>query len=196
MSAGKPVLIACECSQVECTAFRMAGYEAYSCDVQKCLGNHPEWHLQCDVRDVMCLGKWGLIVAHPPCTYLCAMGAVHMRKKGKLNEERLKKMILARDFFMMFYNWNDCPVAIENPRPLSLAVLPGYTQIICPTQYGHEYTKRTYLWLKDLPELLPVTAKGVNMPSWVYHTHAGNKRSRSFEGIAEAMAMQWGKFIL
>lgn len=195
MSAGKPVLIACECSQVECSAFRAAGVEAYSCDLLPCRGAHPEWHLQCDVVDILRPGKWGMIIAHPPCTYLCAAGAVHMRVNGQLNEERLAKMILARDFFMMFHRWEDCPIAIENPRPLAIAQLPPYTQIICPSEFGHEWTKRTFLWLKGLPVLLPTWSKNINAKQYVAHKHVGFQRSRSFEGIAEAMAAQWAMFI-
>lgn len=192
----KPVLIACECSQVECSAFRAAGIEAYSCDVLDCRGSHPEWHIKGDAVQAMHNNDWGLIIAHPPCTYMCALSAVHLKKNGRIDEERYQKMRAAVEFFYEFWDYEGVPMAIENPRPMAICGLPPKSQIICPSNFGHEWTKKTYLWLKDLPVLLPTSSSYIGAKSYVAHKHAGYQRSRSFEGIAAAMATQWAKYIL
>lgn len=192
----KPVLIACECSQVESKAFRELGVECYSCDIQPCYGGHPEWHIQADAIETLYSRDWGLVIAHPPCTYMCVLSAVHLVKDGRIDTEREKKMRAAVEFFYWFYDYEGSPIAIENPRPMARCGLPPKSQVICPSDFGHPYTKRTYLWLKDLPQLLPTHCHNINARSYVYHTHAGNRRSRSFEGIAAAMAAQWSKYIL
>lgn len=192
----KPVLIACECSQIECTAFRDAGIEAYSCDLLDCRGGHPEWHIKDDAVQVMRNGDWGLIIAHPPCTYMCLVSAPHMKKKGRINAERYEKMRAAVKFFYEFWDFKGVPMAIENPIPMAICGLPPKTQVICPSEFGHSWTKKTYLWLKDLPELLPTSYRHVGAKSYHEHTHTGYQRSRSFEGIADAMAKQWSKFII
>lgn len=191
-----PVLIACERSQVECMAFRALGIEAYSCDILDCYGNHPEWHIKADAIEVIKNNKWGLIIAHPPCTYMSAGGAQLMFPKGVINLSRYVLMLEAVKFFFEFYNYKDCPIAIENPRPLKICNLPPKTQVICPSEFGHEFTKRTYLWLRDLPILLPTTCKNISAKSYVDKYRQNDKRSRSFEGIAAAMAAQWSKFII
>lgn len=192
------VLVACEESQRVCSEFRRLGHEAYSCDVQPCSGGHPEWHLQQDVISLL-NQKWDLIIAHPPCTYLSNAGARHLYPKGVLNEERLKKGLEAKEFFMQIYN-ADCPkIAIENPTPSKIFGLPKYNQVIQPYQFGHPYTKRTCLWLKGLEPLTPTDIVEVESSTKV----AGNwfnkggkerqkNRSKTFEGIAKAMAEQWG----
>lgn len=194
------VLIACEESQRICIEFRKLGHEAYSCDIEPCSGGHPEWHLQQDVTPLL-QQKWDLIIAHPPCTYLSNAGARFLYPKGKLNEERLAKGMKAKEFFMLFYN-SDCPcVAIENPIPSKVYGLPPYTQIIQPYWFGHPYSKKTCLWLKGLPKLQPTD---IVPESEIQSTKiAGNwfnkggkdrqkNRAKTFEGIAKAMATQWG----
>lgn len=191
MKSSKPVLIACECSQTECMAWRNAGYEAFSCDIQSCHGPHPEWHLCCDVLDVLVPGRWGLIIAHPPCTYLSAVGARWLDSPG-----RRGLMADAADFFMKFYNFRDCPMAIENPRPLHAAGLPPYSQVVCPSLFGSSWTKRTCLWLFDLPPLLPTTARGVNLRSWHANHSSQYTRSLGFSELANAYVSQWGRYVL
>lgn len=218
------VLVACEESQAVCKAFREKGHEAYSCDVQPCSGGHPEWHIMGDALKVVngsCLfgtqddtiheikGKWDLIVAHPPCTYLTNAGACRMYpQKGKIDPNRFAKAMEAKKFFMAFLNADCEKICIENPIPLSVVELPKKTQAIHPYEFGHPYTKKTYLWLKGLPNLVPTNivepvgpyvcgnaeiwkkqaAKGV-----VYGKEKSAKhRSKTFEGIARAMAEQWG----
>lgn len=182
----KKVLVACEYSQVVTKAFRDAGASAWSCDLEPCTGGHPEWHFKCDVAQVV-HQKWDLVIAHPPCTYLSKVSAPILRK----DPGRYEKMEEAREFFMMFTRL-DCPTCIENPIPLRVAQLPRYSQIVCPSQFGHEFTKRTCLWLYGLPQLLPMRAQVINADSWVKHCASTGKRRACFwEGIAEAMAAQW-----
>ena len=218
------VLVACEESQRVCMAFRERGHEAYSCDIQPCSGGHPEWHIMQDVVPLLngrCSfktmdgiehsidGKWDLIIAHPPCTYLTNAGACRMYpQKGKIDPNRFAKAMEAKKFFMAFLNADCEKICIENPIPLSIVELPKKTQVIQPYEFGHPYTKKTYLWLKGLPNLVPTNivepvgpyvcgnseiwkkqaAKGV-----VYGKEKSAKhRSKTFEGIARAMAEQWG----
>jgi hypothetical protein len=109
------ILVACEESQAVTIELRKLGHEAYSCDIEPCSGGHPEWHLQSDAVELLKI-KWDMIIAFPPCTYLSNAGAKHLFKGKKLNEERYKKGLEAKEFFLTFYNAN-CPrVAIENPR--------------------------------------------------------------------------------
>lgn len=144
------VLVACEESQEVCKAFRERGHEAYSCDIQECSGGHPEWHLKVDALELLKM-KWDLVIAFPPCTYMTNAGAVRMRIKGEINQQRFEKAMQAKKFFMAFYN-AECPrIAIENPTPMKLIGLPDYTQAIQPYEHGHPYSKRTCLWLKGLP---------------------------------------------
>lgn len=187
----KPILIACEYSQIETAAWRSAGYEAYSCDIIPAEGGHPEWHIQGDARSLLQPGRWGLVIAHPPCTYLTASGGwfVHDSGRAELREE-------AARFFYSFYDFKDCPMAIENPRPLHCAGLPPYDQVICPTMFGSSWTKRTCLWLYELPPLLPTTAKPIATKSWVYCTRGGHKRSKTFKEFAQAYVQQWHPYIL
>ena len=151
--------------------------------------------------------KWDLIIAHPPCTYLTAAGAVRLYKpKGVLNEERLKKGIIARDLFMRIL-WADCDkVVIENPTPLTVFCLPPYSQVIQPYEHGEPYRKKTCLWIKGVAPLLPTnivepTGSWVSAGSFnskgerrknIGIQHAQSERSKTFHGIARAMAEQWG----
>jgi hypothetical protein len=159
--------------------------------------------------------KWDLIIAHPPCTYLSNAGACRLYKKidgaTYIVAERLEKGMQGRDFFMKFYDADCEHIAIENPIPSSIYRLPEKTQVIQPYQFGHPYTKKTYLWLKGLPSLQPtnvVEPKGPyvcgNSKIWkkqaangiVYGKEKSAKhRSKTFMGIAEAMAEQWGRYL-
>lgn len=184
----KKVLVACEYSQVVTSAFRAAGASAWSCDIEPCTGGHPEWHFQGDVRVLLDkINNWDLVIAHPPCTYLCRVSGQHLLK----NPARMELLKEAREFFMMFYNLPGC-VCVENPYPLKAAQLPPWSQVVCPSEFGHHYTKRTCLWLKNLPPLLPTTYKDVTAESWLLHcSNTGKRRARFWEGIAQAMAEQW-----
>ena len=187
------VLVACEESQTVCIAFRNKGHLAFSCDIQRCSGGHPEWHIQNDcvslIKDT--LSEWDLIIAHPPCTYLSKVSSVAF-SQGK---HTFSDVSVARDFFMFFYNLPG-RICIENPVPMKLANLPRFSQTVQPYQFGDNWTKLTCLWLKNLPPLfpdcyVPVGFRRNMFPSYVYH-HSGSKaRSRFFPGIARAMATQW-----
>jgi len=144
------VLVACEESQAVTKELRRLGHEAYSCDIQPCSGGHPEWHLQVDALELLKL-KWDMIIAHPPCTYLTNAGAVRLRVKGEINEERMEKAREAKKLFMAFME-ADCPrIAIENPLPGKIHQLPQYSQIVEPYMFGDPWKKRTCLWLRGLP---------------------------------------------
>lgn len=149
------VLVACEESQAVCTAFRERGHEAYSCDIQEPSGGHPEWHILGDALEavkggsvttmdgqVHVVGKWDLLIAHPPCTYLTNAGARHIWKGGQLQPDRVQKGILARDLFMRFWYADIQRVVIENPVPSKIFCLPEYSQIVQPFQFGHAVTKK------------------------------------------------------
>lgn len=217
------VLIACEETQRLCIAFRERGYKAFSCDIQSPSGGHPEWHILGDVLPILnggefttmggavhTVAKWDLLIAHPPCTYLSNAGARHLWKGHKLNEERYKKGLEGKAFFMQFYNANCEHIAVENPIPSKVYEMPPYTQAIQPYEYGHPFSKRTCLWLKGLPKLQPtdiVEPVGTYCPSGSYsHKHDDKhrglftkdrprQRSKTFEGIAAAMAEQWGDYV-
>lgn len=199
------ILVACEESQAVTIELRKLGHEAYSCDLQECSGGHPEWHLQQDVLPL--LDKdWDMIIAHPPCTYITNGGAVRMYKqKGVIDEERFAKAMEAKTFFLSFLN-SKCPkVAIENPIPMTCVGLPKYSQIIQPYEYGDPYSKKTCLWLKGLPPLKPtqilteyqpfINGGGgrLNRPNYRDKKFASGAKARSktFPGIAKAMAEQW-----
>ena len=154
-------------------------------------------------------GTWDLIIAHPPCTFISAAGACRMYPhKGQINEMRLKKAMEAKYFFLQFFN-ADCPrICIENPRPLKVVDLPKETQRIQPYEFGEPWSKMTYLWLKGLPPLIPTeivadhipyvscyTSRNKGNPDKAGASRAGGAqkvRSRTFPGIAKAMAEQWG----
>ena len=203
------ILIACEESQAVCVAFRKKGFEAYSCDIQECSGGHPEWHLQCDVNEII-NQDWDMIIAHPPCTYLSKAGARWLYHHECLDFERLNKLYAAREFFMKFYNCKCKHVAIENPTPLLIADLPKPTQIIQPYFFGEPYSKRTLLWLKNLPPLKPTEILSEYQPylpsntSGFAHGKGGSRgvahnakvASKTFKGVAAAMAEQWSEYLI
>lgn len=199
------ILVACEETQAVTVELRRLGHEAYSCDIEPCSGGHPEWHLQVDALELLKM-KWDMIIAHPPCTYLTNAGARHLWKGHQLNQERYEKGLEAKAFFMAFLN-AECPrIAVENPIPSKVFDLPKYTQSVQPYEYGHPYTKKTCLWLKGLPNLIPtdvVEPVATWCPSGSYSGKHGDKhrgmftkdrarnRSKTFPGIAKAMAEQW-----
>lgn len=200
------ILIACEESQRICAAFRKKGHEAYSCDLQDCTGGHPEWHIKADALEIIKI-KWDMIIAHPPCTYMSNAGARHMyHPAGVLDLERYKKAMDAKEFFMNFYNCDCEKVVIENPLPLKCIELPKPTQIIQPYQFGEPYSKKTLLWIKGLPPLIPTEIMAEHKPWLPSNTsgfakgkggsrgiaHNAKEASKTFEGIARAMAEQWG----
>ena len=219
------VLVACEESQAVCKAFRARGHEAYSCDIIECSGGHPEWHIKGDVLGVLnpkeltlpigqskgvwfktmdekyhyIDGKWDIIIAHPPCTYLSNAGARHLYPKGILNEERLQKGLEAKTFFMALYNAECEKICVENPIPSTVYHLPKYSQTLQPYEHGHPVQKKTCLWLKGLCPLKPTNIVAERQSTKI----AGNwfnkggkerqkNRAKTFEGIAQAMAEQWG----
>ena len=200
------VLVACEESQEVCKAFRAKGHEDYSCDIQECSGGHPEWHIQGDVLPLL-KEKWDLIIAHPPCTYMSKAGARFMYlTAGNVNQERLEKSLQAKKFFMQFMNADCEKICIENPTPLKIVGLPKESQVIQPYQFGHPYSKRTLLWLKGLPELKPTNILTEYTPYLPSNTggfargkggsrgvaHNAKDASKTFSGIAQAMAEQLG----
>lgn len=196
------ILVACEESQTVCKAFRKKGHKAYSCDVLPCSGGKPEWHIQGDVREQ--LDKdWDMIIAHPPCTYFANSGVCWLHK----DKSRWDKLDKAAEFFNLFLN-NKCPkLVIENPVPHKYALErigdTKYSQTIQPWQFGHPESKRTCLWVKGLPLL-----KETNNVKHIYETLPKKEqqrlhylppseeramlRSKTFQGIADAMAEQWG----
>lgn len=214
------VLVACEESQRVCTAFRERGHNAFSCDIEPCSGGHPEWHIMQDVIPLLngrCSfktmdgiehsidGKWDLIIAHPPCTYFSTAGANWLFRGGKLDEERYKKGLEMKELFMDIYNADCEKIAIENPVVMKIWELPKHTQEIQPYQFGHPFTKKTRLWLKGLPELRPTeivepVAKWVSCGNRTNREKQNqavckaftNERAKTFDGVAKAMADQWG----
>lgn len=204
------VLIACEESQRECAAFRQLGHIAYSCDIQPCIktGN-PYWHIQGDVRPLLhgdtafnvqagfirCVPHWDLIIAHPPCTYLCKVSSPFMVQNGVVNQARYAKMQEARDFFYECLNTTAANyVAVENPLPMARAQLPKPSCYIQPSWFGEKYTKKTLYWLRNLPPIFP-ELEYPNPKSFV-RSSRGKYRSRTFPNVANALARQWSDYIL
>jgi hypothetical protein len=212
------VLVACEESQTVCKAFRERGHEAYSCDIIECSGGHDEWHILGDAVPLIngsCLfttmdgkhhyidGKWDLLIAHPPCTYISNAGVrfLYPGGKGILNEDRVRKGNEATHFFLRFL-YADCDkIAIENPIPSTVYCLPKYTQIIQPYMFGHPLQKKTCLWLKNLPlleptDMIPKEQCQSTRIAGNWFNHGGKERqanrAKTFPGIAKAMAEQWG----
>jgi len=200
------VLLACEESQRVTKEFRALGHEAYSCDILPTSGSNPEWHIQGNVLDYL-KDSWDMIIGFPPCTYMTNGGAVRMYpKKGVIDENRYKKAMEAKSFFMAIYNAPAKYVAIENPVPMKIIGLPQKSQAIQPYEFGEPYSKKTYLWLKNLPNLVPTQVLTLYQPfinggggRKNRFNYQGKKfavasidRSKTFVGIAKAMAAQWG----
>lgn len=199
------VLVACEESQSVTIELRKLGHEAYSCDTEPCSGGHQEWHLQQDVTTLL-KQKWDMIIAFPPCTYLSNAGACRLYpQKGVLNQERYEKGLKAKEFFLQFLNADCKKIAVENPVSSRVFELPVHTQEIQPWQFGHPYTKKTRLWLKGLPMLIPTDIVAPTKPYVPSGTGRKDKtkygaakrgddaknRAKTFHGIAKAMAEQW-----
>ena len=216
------VLVVCEESQRVCAAFRKRGHIAWSCDIQPSSGGFPEWHIKGDCIPLLNgnvsftteaggvqtqNGRWDLIIAHPPCTYLSNAGACRLYpRKGEIDMERYRKGLEAKRFFLTIWN-ADCPkIAIENPVSSKVFDMPPFTQEIQPWMFGHPYTKKTRLWLKGLPPLMPTDI--VKPISPYVPSGTGRKdrskygvakrgedaknRAKTFPGIARAFAEQWG----
>ena len=214
----KKILIACEESQAVTKEFRKLGFEAYSCDILDCSGGHPEWHIKGDALTEAYSGKYDLMIAHPPCTYLSVSGARHLyNKDGSINLERLKNQNEALDFVQKLMDAPIKYIAIENPISVISSKIRKPNQIIQPWMFGDKAQKSTCLWLKNLPLLNPtdivekgeffefISKKGEKkkMPMWYYEALQKAKspgerrtlRSKTFKGIAEAIAKQWGDYI-
>ena len=187
------ILVACEESQAVTIAFREKGHEAYSCDIQDCSGGHPEWHLQKDVFEVLLEHDWDMVIAFPPCTDLAVSGARWFKEKQE--DGRQQKSI---DFFLSFVEWHEMsgkPLAIENPVGIMSTHYRKPDQIIQPWQFGHGETKATCLWLHGLPKLEPTNiVDGRDQRVWKMPPgpERAKMRSKTFQGIAKAMADQWG----
>lgn len=207
------VLVACEESQAVCKAFRELGHEAYSCDIQECSGGHPEWHIIGDAIDALYSQKWDLVIAHPPCTYLTVTGNrwFNVDRYGEKAMQRLKDREAAADFFMVFAEYagnNNVNTAIENPIGYMSTHYRKPDQIIHPYMFGDPARKANCLWLRGLQPLEPTkivepeiiaykNGKGTDNP-WHMDTmklptaERSKARSKTFPGIAKAMAEQLG----
>lgn len=200
MSAPR-VLVACEESQAVTIELRAAGIEAYSCDLVECSGGHPEWHLQTDALTVLEDG-WDMLIAFPPCTHLAVSGARWFAEKraAGLQQE-------AAAFFMAFAECSAPRVAIENPVGVMSTLYRKPDQVIQPYQFGHTETKATCLWLKNLPRLRPTlnlreqtmrlpVAERARIHYMPPSVDRAALRSKTYAGIARAMARQWGALLL
>ena len=190
------VLIACEFSGTVREAFAAKGHDAWSCDLEPT--DIPGNHYQGDVLEFINEG-WDMMIAHPPCTYLSNAGARFLYPNKQLNEDRLKLGIEAKEFFMKLYNADIKYIAVENPIPSKIYGLPQYTQTIQPYEYGHPFQKKTCLWLKNLPELKPTNIvsnrQSTKVPGNWFNKGGKDRqknRAKTFQGIADAMAEQWG----
>ena len=196
------ILVACEESQEVTWRLRRLGHEAYSCDILPTSGHHPEWHIQADALEVIKL-HWDMVLAFPPCTHLAVSGAKWFEEKKRDGRQQM-----GVGFFLAFTAIDHVPkVAIENPVGIMSTIYRKPDQIIQPWMFGDPHEKKTCLWLKGLPKLEPtnivdpppriVYASGKTDPDW--HTEARSMkglerqvaRSKTFPGIAEAMATQW-----
>ena len=204
------VLVACEESQTVCKAFRERGHEAYSCDIIEPSGGHPEWHIRGDAIKAIeggqittmdgqshDVGRWDLLIAHPPCTHLAVSGMRWFKESVK----PLSWKYEAAAFFLKFAEADVERIAIENPICVMSSLYRKPDQIINPWQFGHPEQKKTSLWLKNLPLLQEtdnVYEYMMTLPEkerariwWLGSNHA-KERSKTFPGIARAMAEQWG----
>lgn len=194
------VLVACEESQVVTKAFRSLGHIAFSCDLQDCSGGHPEWHIKGDCLPLLS-ADWDLVIAHPPCTYLAKSGATRLFPGGVLDADRYCKLLDARKFFLEIFNSPVKRLCIENPIPFHIADLPLASQYIEPYMFGDPYCKATYLWLRGLPLLMADDLRYDFKPyiNGVFNGKAVKSpklRSKTFPGVARAMAYQWSRHIL
>lgn len=211
------ILLACEESQAVTKELRKRGHEAYSCDILPCSGGYPEWHLQVDVLEILDYG-WDMIIAFPTCTYLTNAGTRHFSRRINSEEKVLIREKLreeAAKFFMLFVNADCDKIAIENPVGWMNSQYRKPDQIIHPYYFGDNFKKRTCLWLKGLPKLEPTDMLPIPEPKYICQgklskgkkigwcegikgTTGGQEgrakaRSKTFSGIAKAMAEQWTK---
>ena len=207
------ILVACEESQAVTKELRKLGHQAFSCDLLPCSGGHPEWHFKQDVFEVIKQG-WDMMIAHPPCTFLAVSGARWLyNKDGSKNIERWKNQADALEFVQKLMDAPINKIAIENPISVISSNIRKPDQIIQPYMFGDKAQKSTCLWLKNLPKLVPtdivdkgefiefISKKGVKkkQPKWYFDALKDAKtpaerrtlRSKTFKGIAEAMAKQW-----
>lgn len=220
------VLIACEESQVVCTAFRRKGIETYSCDLLEPSGSHPEWHIKGDILPLLngrckfatmdgtahtIIDRWDMIIAFVPCTKTSNAGARHLYKGGVLNIQRYYEGLCGKALFMSVWMADCEKVVIENPTPSKVFDYPPPTQVIQPYQFGHPYTKKTLLWERGVDELEPtniVVPERTWCPSGSYSgkhrekhrgmftTDRARNRSKTFQGVGDAMAEQWAPILL
>lgn len=214
------VLIACEESQAECRAFRDLGHIAFSCDIQPCRpSGTPAWHIHADCTPFLhgctqfvtqdglshSVPRWDLIIAHPPCTYLCKVSSVWMRADADysvlfngevtlVNRTRYNLMLDAREFFFQCLSAQAEFVAVENPIPMALAQLPRPSCYADPSWFGVKYTKKTCYWLRNLPPLMAEIE--YPNPKQYVRSSRGKYRSRTFPQLAAAIARQWSDYIL
>ena len=207
------ILVACEESQAITKEFRKLGHEAFSCDLLPCSGGHPEWHYQQDVFEVINKG-WDMMIAHPPCTFLAVSGARWLyNKDGSKNIERWENQAKALDFVQKLMDAPIEKIAIENPISVISSQIRKPDQIVQPWMFGDKASKSTCFWLKNLPKLEPTnivekgefieftSKKGVKkrQPKWYFDALKNAKtpaerrtlRSKTFKGMAEAIAKQW-----
>jgi hypothetical protein len=210
------ILVGCEESQAVCIELRKLGHEAFSCDLYECSGGHPEWHLQMDVFEAIKLKKWDAAIFFPTCTYLTNAGTRHFSRRINSEEKvraREKLRDEAAEFFMKLVTADIPKIAIENPVGWMNTQYRKPDQIIHPYYFGDDYSKRTCLWLKGLPKLEPTNMLPKPEPKYICQgelskgkkigwcegikgTTGGQEgrakaRSKTFPGIAKAMAMQW-----
>ena len=200
------ILVACEESQTVTKEFRKLGHEAYSCDIMECSGGHPEWHLQQDVTELL-KEEWDMVLAFPPCTFLTVTGNrwFNIEKYGNKAIKRHADRDKAIDFFMLFANANCDKIVIENPVGVMNTQWRKPNQIVQPYHFGDPFEKRTCLWIKGLPILEHTNVVeppprqqikgGKSMATWYSnapHKERAKIRSKTFEGLARAMAEQWG----
>lgn len=215
------ILIACEESQTLTKTFRAAGHEAFSCDLKPCSGGHPEWHIHGDVTPHLSEG-WDLMIGHPECTYLTVTGNkwfyhpedkgmdVSLRRPHPRFPNRREHREDAYDFFMLLANSSIDKIVIENPVGIMSTRWRKPDQIVQPYEFGDPHAKKTCLWLKNLPKLVPtdivepeyITYKsGKRMAKWYADAvklpveERKRLRSKTFQGIADAMVDQWGRLL-
>ena len=196
------ILVGCEESQVVTKAFRAMGHEAYSCDLQECSGGHPEWHIQGDVIEAIEQGGWDMGVFFPTCTYLTVSANKWYadqpkRKSGALvGQARRDAREEAIYFFMRLMTCNIPKIAIENPIGVMSSRYRKPDQVLQPWMFGHPETKATCLWLKNLPKLTPTDIVDGREQRLHYLSPSKDRaklRSKTYQGIADAMASQWGE---
>ena len=197
------VLVACEESQRVCMAFRAKGHIAFSCDLKDCSGGFPQYHIKGDCRLVIESHSWDLLIAHPPCTYFSRVNFLNYYRNGVFNEQRFEKALESAKFFNYLLNCGIPRICVENPVPMSLFkdVLPPYDEKIQPYEFNEPYSKATCLWLCNLPLLIPtchvldhtpyVLLNGNLMDGRFDIAKQSEYRSKTFYGIAKAMAEQW-----